>query len=294
MAKLGTLIASQFKKLGIEITDELKALTLLDTDVPDEVSKKMDQGLISIEAAKTHPDVVKVLKQSTLAGADAKMDEMIKEIGLTVGEDFVNEKNTYEKIAMLSKMLHADGKKKGEGNSKEGLSEAVKKERDEYNKQKEEMQKQLKALTESLTAKETEFKTTRANDQKTFALHKKLFAKDYVFPKEMDNDIKVQTAMGVINTKLLSMGLVLNLNDAGQPVITDKDGNKAYNEKHEPIDNIDSFIDGVLTQNKLLNINDPNAQQQQQQGSGTIIPPGGQQKNAAVLNEIDAAIKAMA
>jgi hypothetical protein len=297
MAKLGAVLERQLKKLGIDITDELKPLIAADLEVPEEIAKKIDQGLLTIEAAKTNPEITKVLKQSTLAGADAKMDDIIKEMGLTVGDDFVNEKNTYEKIAMLSKMLHQHGLKKGEGNSKGDLSQTLQKEREAWGKKEEEMQKKLQTLTESLTTKETEYSNTRSEDRKEMAFFKKLLPKDYVFPKDMDNEIKVTTAMGVINTKLKSLGLHAKLNEAGTLIITDKDGNKAYNERHEPIDDVDSFIDGVLTQNKLLNVNDPTKQQQQQTpgslGAGGIQLTGAN-KNAHILNEIDAQLKSMA
>lgn len=296
MAKLSAILDRQFKKLGIEITDDLKPLLELDNEIPDEVAGKIDKGLLTVEAAKTNPDVTKVLKQSILAGADAKMDEVIKELGVTVDEDFANNKNTYEKISLLSKMLHQQGLKKGEANSKEGLSETVKKEREAFTTEKATMQAQLKQLTDSLTAKETEFKSTRENDLTSFELQKILLGKDYVFPKEMDSSLKVQTAMGALNMDLASKGLVIKRNEAGQLVITDKEGQKAYTDKHEPIDNPNNYIDGVLTQNKLLNINDPSKQQQQQQqgpgGNGTI-PNNGQQGNATIVAEIDAQLASL-
>lgn len=296
MAKLSTVLERQFKKLGIEITDDLKSLLELENEVPDEVAGKIDKGLLTIEAAKTNPDVTKVLKQSILAGADAKMDEIIKELGVTVDEDFANNKNTYDKIAQLSKMLHEAGKKKGEANSKEGLSESVKKEREAFNAEKAQMQAQLKQITDSLTAKETEFKTTRESDLTSFELQKILLGKDYVFPKDMDGSIKVQTAMATLNKDLAEKGLVIKRNEAGSLVITDKEGQKAYTDKHEPIDNPLSYIDGVLTQNKLLNINDPSKQQQQQQqgqsGAGGFVPQAGTQGNASIVAEIEAQMAA--
>lgn len=291
MAKLGSILERQFKKLGIEITDELKPIIALDTEITDEVAGKIDKGLLTIEAAKSNTDVIKFLKQSTLAGADAKMDEIIKEMGLTVGEDFAAEKNTYEKIVMLSKLLHEHGKKKGEGTSKENVSEVIKKEREAWSSKEADFQKQLKALTEGLAAKETEFKTTRENDLTSFELQKILLGKDYVFPKEMDGSIKVNTALGIINKDLVEKGYVIKRNEAGSLVITDKDGNKAYTDKHELIDSPNNYIDAVLTHNKLLNINDPSKQQQPSNGSNgaqNFIPGAGFKGNPTIVAEIDA------
>lgn len=293
MAKLGTVLERQFKKLGIEITDDLKPLVELDTEVSDEVAGKIDKGLLTIEAAKSNPEVNKVLKQQILAGADNKMDELIKELGVTVDEEFVNEKNTYEKIAKLSKALIETGKKKAEAANKEGVSETLKKERDAFTAKEADLNKKLKDLTESLTNKETEFKTTRESDLTSFELQKILLGKDYVFPKEMDGSLKVNTALGALNKDLAEKGLVIKRNDAGTLVITDKEGNKAYTDNHEAIDNPLTYIDSVLTSNKLLNINDPNEQQQQQQSSGsggatTILNNNNAAKgNPALVEEIN-------
>lgn len=291
MAKLGSILERQFKKLGIDITDELKQLIELDTEVTDDVANKIDKGLLTVEAAKSNPEVNKVLKQQILAGADNKMDELIKELGVTVDEDFANEKNTYEKIARLSKSLVDHGRKKAEASSKEGVSEALKKERETFATKEADYQNKLRQITESLTAKETEFKTTRESDLTSFELQKILLGKDYVFPKEMDSSLKVQTALGALNKDLAAKGLVIKRSEAGTLVITDKEGNKAYTDKHEAIDNPDSYIDSVLTSNKLLNINDPNAQNQNNGSDGnnrTITNNNnGQLKgNQAVVDEI--------
>lgn len=132
---------------------------------------------------------------------------------------------------------------------------------------------------------------TRAKDQRDFAMYKKLLGKDYALPKEMDNDIKVSTAMTAINLKLQAMGVIAKLNDAGDLVITDKDGNKAYTEKHEAIDNVDSFFHGILTQSGLLESNEQGKQQQQRVQAASIIIPGvGKFGNPTIVAEIEASL----
>jgi hypothetical protein len=112
----------------------------------------------------------------------------------------------------------------------------------------------------------------------------------------MDSSLKVKIALDAINKDLLEKGLIAKRNEAGSLVITDKEGNKAYTDKHEPIENPHSYFDGVLTQNKLLNINDPEKQQQQQQSSGSAGAQQGsfinnnqqQQGNQNIVAEIEA------
>lgn len=297
MAKLGKILETQFKKLGIEINEEIKPLIELDTDVSDDIASKIDKGLLTLDAAKNNPDITKALKQATLAGADAKIDDIIKEMGITVDEDFATNKNTYDKIGLLAKAAFGTGKIKGEGNGKEGVSEVLKKEREEFAAKEADYNQKLKAITDTLTAKETEFTTTRENDLTSFELQKILIGKDYVFPKEMDSSIKVQTALGAINKDLLTTGNVIKRNEAGNLVITKADGTKAYDAKFVEISDPNAYIDGILSHNKLLNINDPNAQQQQQQGASgaaAFVPANGAQGNQQIAAEIDAQLKSMA
>jgi len=42
---------------------------------------------MTLDAAKNNADISKHFKQNVLAGADAKMDDIIKEMGITVGDD---------------------------------------------------------------------------------------------------------------------------------------------------------------------------------------------------------------
>jgi len=115
----------------------------------------------------------------------------------------------------------------------------------------------------------------------------------------MDSSLKVTTAQGAVNNELIKKGLVIKRNEAGQLVITDKDGNPAYNDSHEKISDTNSFIDGVLAQNKLLKINDANQQSNQNSNASNganFIPgnnPNQNQGNAAIVAEMDAQLAGM-
>ncbi|MDF2381318.1 hypothetical protein JMG10_07570 [Nostoc ellipsosporum NOK] len=285
MAKLGTLLEKLFKKAGVDTSsDDLKALFDLDTDIPDDVSGKVDKSLLTVDAAKSHSDVIKAIKATTLAGADSKMDELIISLGLQPGEDFVANKNTFEKIGMLTKLALEAGKKAAAPGDKQAADKWAEKEA-EYNRQ-------LKELKESITAKESEFAKTRENDLTSFAVKTILSGKDYIFPKEMDSDLKVNTAFGAINNELNKKGFTLKRNEAGQLVILNKDGQPAYSDTNEALEP-NTFIDGVLAQNKLLKVNDPNQQQDHQPNgsNGTqFIQQPGLKGNSAIVADIDAQI----
>jgi len=291
--KTGVLLEKLFKKAGVDTNiEELKPLFAIDTDIADEYANKVDTSLLTLEAAKGNPEINRMLRKSHFDTVDQKLVDIIKESGVTLDENYEKEPNTLVKISMLSKALIEAGKKKAEATGKEGVHETLKKQADEFAAKEAAYQKQLKEISDSFVSKENEFKSIRENDLTDFEVSKILLGKDYVFPKEMDSSIKVQTAYGTVKNELAKKGLVLKRGEGGQLVITDKDGNPAYDERHNKISDTNSFIDGVLAQNKLLKINDdPNGQQQQQGSNGAPIIPGNRGfKNSAVINEIDAQI----
>ena len=281
MAKIGTLIEKLFKKAGIDTTtEELKPLFALDTEVSDDTIGKVDKNLLTIEAAKSNSEVNKALRQSILGVADSKLDELIIELGLNPGEEYAANKNTYEKMVQLTKLAHEAGKKSSGANNKQTADDFAKKEAD-YNKQ-------LKELKDGLAAKETEFKSTRENDLTSFELQKILLGKEYIFPKEMDTNLKVNTALGAVQQELTKKGFSIKRTETGQLVIVNKEGQPAYSETNEALEP-NTFIDGALAQNKLLKINDAGQQQQHQaSGGATQIQNNQQRGNNAVLAEIEA------
>lgn len=291
--KTGVLLEKLFKKAGVDTNiEELKPLFAIDTDIADEYANKVDTSLLTLEAAKGNPEINRLLRKNHFDAVDAKLVDIIKESGVTLDESYEKEPNTLLKINMLSKALIEAGKKKAEANNKEGVHETLKKQADEFAAKEAAYQKQLKEISDSVISKENEFKSIRENDLTDFEVSKILLGKDYIFPKEMDSSVKVQTAYGTVKNELAKKGLILKRSEGGQLVITDKDGNPAYDERHNKISDTNSFIDGVLAQNKLLKINDdPNNQHQGQGSNGAPFIPGGNgNKNSAVISELDAQI----
>lgn len=281
MAKIGTLIEKLLKKAGIDTSiEELKPLFALDTEIADDTVSKVDKSLLTLEAAKNNSEVIKAIKATTLSGADSKLDELITELGLQPSEDFSSNKNTYEKIALVTKLAHEAGKKASGATNKQTADDFTKKEA-EYNKQ-------LKELKDSLVAKENEFKTTRENDLTTFELKTILSGKNYIFPAEMDTNLKLSTALGAVQNELSKNGLSIKRNENGQLQIVAKDGTAAYNPKDNVAYEPNTFIDGALAQNKLLKINDASQQQSTASNGTQTIASTTPQGNNNIVAEIEA------
>ncbi len=286
MAKIGSLIEKLLKKAGIDTsTEELKPLFALDAEIADDTVSKVDKSLLTLDAAKNNSEIIKAIKATTLSGADSKLDELIAELGLQPSEDFLSNKNTYEKIAIVTKLANEAGKKAGGSTNKQTADDFTKKEA-EYNRQ-------LKDLKDSLVAKETEFKNTRTNDLTDFDLTKKVLAKlgDLNFPKELDNDIKISATISAIKAELTKNGLTYKLDDTGKPILLDKDGRPAFNPKDNVAYEPNTFIDGALAQNKLLKINDA-TQQQTTASNGTVVTPNAT-SNQKIVAELEAQLANM-
>jgi hypothetical protein len=279
MAKIGILIEKLFKKSGIDTSgEELKPLFELDAEIADETVAKVDKSLLTLEAAKSNSEVIKSIKATTLSGADSKLDELITELGLQPNEDFIGNKNTYDKISVVTKLAYDAGKKSAGATNKQTADEFAQKEA-AYNKT-------IKELKDAAIAKETEFKTSRENDLTTFELKTILSGKNYIFPAEMDTNLKLNTALGAVQNELTKKGFSIKRNDAGKLVVVNTDGQPAYSETNEAIEP-NTFIDGALAQNKLLKIND--VQQHNNSTIGTqTISAGTQKGNSNVMAEIEA------
>jgi NADH dehydrogenase/NADH:ubiquinone oxidoreductase subunit G len=280
--KFGTLLSDLAKKAGVDTTQQdFVSLLSHDIEIPDAIATKLNQGLLNIDAAKNNPDIKKALRAEALNGVDSKISELLEELGITSeATEILEEKNSFEKIAKLTrKVKDLESKKAG----------ATKKEdKDALETKIADLNKELKTAKDSITAKEKEWQDLRNGDLTNFEIQKKLLGKEYALPKEMNADLKVTTAQSAINMALQAKGYKLVRNEQGSLQIVDKDGNKAYSDSHEELQ-VDSFIDGALAQNKLLKVND------QSQGGGgnssTIIQNDGSGKgNASIVAEIDGAL----
>ncbi len=282
--KLNTLIERLAKKAGIDTTLLALPASINDVDVPDEIANGIDKSLMNLEAAKNNPEIKKLIRTETLNGVDAKVAEVLEELGITEADDITAEKNSFEKIKKLSAKIKEVEEKK---------AKTVKSpEKDALEKQIADLNKEIKAAKDGLTAKEKEWQSTRNDDLTDFEIQKKLLGKEYALPKEMNADLKVSTAHSALRMALAAKGLKLVRNEQGLQIV-DKDGNKAYSENHEELQ-VDNFIDGALAQNKLLKVNDD----QSQSGGGNNgqqqhIPPGagGMKGNTNAVSAIDSQIK---
>lgn len=278
--KLAALIEKLAKKANIDTTLLALPSTVTDVDVPDEIADKLDKALMTIDAAKNHPQIRQTLRSEILDGVDKRVGELLEEFGIEDVDDITNEKNSFNKIALFGKKIQALEAKKATTHKTSDKAE--------IEKQIADLNKQLKAEKDAFVVKEKEWQTTRESDLTDFEIQKILLGKDYALPKEMDVDLKVTTAKSAIEKALSEKGfkIVRDPETKGLKIVN-KENLPAYSESNEPLQ-INSFVDGALARNKLLKVNDPN-NPGDKGPNAPVIHSGDQGKgNAQAVAAIDA------
>lgn len=252
--KLAELIAKLAKKSGVDTNgEEFKKISIPDVEIPDEVATQLDQKLMNEAAAASNSAIRNKIKAEALNGIDALVDAIIEEDQLQGVDAVKNASTSYEKVKKLfglQKDVHAQKLKDAVKPGKGDVDKEV------YERQLADLNGQLKTLKQTLSDKETEFKNTREADLTGFDIQKILMGKEYALPKEMDHDLKLQTANAAVQKQLQAKGLKIIRTEQGTLAIVKTDGTPAYNESNEAIE-LNSFFDGALAQNKLLKVNDP-------------------------------------
>ena len=299
MAQFGNLLKSLAAKAGIKVDDETlkKILGFADVsqlEIPDEFNTALEGNLLTVDSASANTEVRRKLIAEALNGADSELDRSVDEIGFDdafKGEWKQITRNTNEKIRKLSKAIkEREAKIKADaeaGNKKDPNAEA------QLNALKAQIIDLNKNLADAKTTHQVEVDNLKAQnlqDKKDFHLTNLLASKP--LPKNgIPAEVNILTAKTLIQQEAAKNGLVINFDANGQPQLKQrKDGAEIdYFIDNKPV-NYSSFVDGVLAQNKFLQVNDPNPDNGDQGNNpqpGTP-PPAGAKTNQGAVNSIDA------
>jgi hypothetical protein len=252
------LTAEQIAEIeGIEALKEL--------DIKDELASSLEKNLLSLAAAKTHPDVRAALEKTFKAelynGLDAEINDVMTEIGLSDAQkaDILAEKSSTKRASLLAKKVKeyeaAASKDSGTADKKELLAKV-----NDLNNNIAKLQREhdaaLKAkdaeLSEKLLQKEIEFD---------------LLGYNYAFPEGTPAHIKLASANASISRRLTEKGVKVVV-DNGIKKLVRLDGTDFYDEHNKAV-SYKEFIDGALAQDSLLMASDPD----KGDGGKTKYPP---------------------
>lgn len=276
--QLGEFISKLAAKSGIP-TDDPSLVELLQigevfkANIGDDVANKINQSLMTTDAALANSDIRNKIKAEVLNGTDAELFRLASENQLP-DEDLAALKsldNTNKRIGhFVAKVKELEAKKAG---STKGADKEV------YTKQVEELNAQIRTLRDTSTAQLNDLKAQHDGEITGLMFKTLLSGKEYSLPKEMPTDRKVSTVYGVIQDELAAKGVKI-VRENGQLTLQKKaDGTPYYNESNVAM-SVTDFADSVLAANGLQVVNKPNTQQP----SGGNMPPQGGQGGVGAQN----------
>lgn len=278
MAKLNDVLKSILGKAGIKADDPL-IIGLLSNEqigsieIDDNISSSLDSKLISMEAAKNHPEIAKIYRTQTLNTIDKKISDVldILEIDEDSRSKFLGETNTYKRLDNLNELIRAaKASKAGATNpdDKKAHNDAIA-----------QLNDQLKTVKEELANERANFQNTRKNDLKNFTLKGKI--KNFKTILDGTNETaKFATCSTVINSLLDEYKADLVADENGELVLKTKTGEDVYNPKTNTVIKADEFLELALSQNKLLKVSEPVNTGNDDNTGGFITAPINGQPNA--------------
>lgn len=247
--------------------------TIQDVEIPNEITNRIDYTLMSVEAAKAHPEVRKIIKSETLNGADSVIEKVLTKLGYDESDiaDLKAEKNTFQRIEKLADKIQALESKKAGGKSKD---------KETYDKEIEKLNESIRSLKESgeNTVKDL---TKKHQEQLTdYELRTLIASKKLALPEDMPASLKTQTALIAVKNELAAKGYQIVNNE-----VKKADGTDAYDASNRKID-LTGLIEGALAQNKLLATVDPKS------ATPPVVVPGKTgTPNLSAMEQIAASIK---
>ncbi len=291
--QFGELIKSLTGKAGVKQEDEtLKRLLsfaeVMQTDLPEEFFKPLEENLYTEESAKAH--LKPTLYAEALNGLDGELNKVIDDNEFddqTKAEIKAITKNTNEKARRLAsaiqKLTQAKNEKikaasnKPKDAAEERQIEALNEEIKRLNRATEDIKTMHKAEVDNLQSRHTD-------ERKKYSLRSKLAGKP--LPKNgLPQEVNLLTAETLINNALAKNGLRVHLDEFGNQILKQvKDGAEVDYYVNNKIVNFDDLVDRTLADNKFVQINDP-APQNGSAGKTPLVPSSNAQSNSTIAEE---------
>lgn len=242
--KLKDFLQAQAKKAGYQIPDGILD-NAPDYEVADELTKGVDNGLISIADAKNnHPEIRNHYRTEALDTADKTLANVLKKYPeLLEDEDIKGERSTYKRIELIAGKIDELVSKKA------GAKPADKA---EIQKQIDELHMQLKAANEGRAADKAEYEKSFKDFKKKSGLINKL-ASFKTIHDELPGEVRATILETLINKELQDNDADLDFDDAGKWSLRKRDGSNFYGENHTQI-GADDFIEKTLAKHKQLKV----------------------------------------
>jgi hypothetical protein len=261
------------QKAGVKMDDETitQALALPElatVQIPDALVTPIDNGLLSLQAAKNnHPEVQSHYKAQIYDGVDKTLLRVIDEYKLSdeVKNEILSEKSSTKRIELLTAKLKDEAEKKS--NAGKGEKDQLAQEIAKLNGELKEIKEREKGIHEK---HQQEVSEIRMN----YALGGLLGGYKTKFD-DLPQKVKETTLKQIINDSLSADAAEFTVDDNGNLMLRKRDGNNFFGEDHTVL-TPKSYLDKILARDKILIVNDP------QQGASTQKQNGQQRPNSYV------------
>lgn len=252
-------------KAGVKIDDEaikplLGAPELANINIPDALITGIDNGLLSIDAAKNNHSVIKGHYFSqAYDGLDKELTRFIEENKLPdeIKNEILAEKSSTKRAVLLAaKIRELEEKKASSGKG----------EKDSLQQQINELNNQLRAEKDKEAGIRAEYEKKLKDKDMSYALRNILGGYKTIYD-ELDGEVKDITLKAIINKSLNADAAEFTVDESGQLALRKKDGSNFFGEDNRLL-TPKSYLDKIMSRDKILKVSDQNQNQQNGNGNG--------------------------
>ena len=279
-------LADLVNKLGAlsgisEDNEEFKALVqvkeLATTNIPDEIGGKFTEtltgGLLTKDAAKNDPDIKAHFTALALNGVDTEIEKVIADMELDEETKTLlkNTDSTYKKVSLIPARLKSKYEALIEEAKKGGQSNG---DVDKLNGEIAALNTELSGLKDSSIGKDVYDSAIADHAAQILDMNIKTLLAGRKLTSVLPRNVAISAAKNVFDEAIKIKGIKLDASDGLK--LKTADGSQDYYEKNQPV-NIDDFIDGLLADNKLLDVSPPGGggNPPNPGPEGPILPPSG-------------------
>lgn len=249
-------------KAGVKIDDEaiqplLAAPELAGINIPDALITGIDNGLLSLDAAKNNHSAIKGHYFSqAYDGLDKEIARFIDDHKLPddIKAEILAEKSSTKKAVLLATKIKSLEEQKA--NSGKG-------EKDTLQQQINDLNAQLRAEKDKEANIRAEYEGKLKDVKMGHTLGSLLSGYKTIYD-ELDGEVKDITLKAIINKSLNADAAEFTVDESGQLILRKKDGSNFFGEDNRLL-TPKSYLDKIMSRDKILKVTDQN---QNQNGGG--------------------------
>lgn len=272
--KVADFLKALATKAGVKIDENEALKTALaslppELEVADEVVTAIDNGLLSISAAKNnHPEISKYYKALALNAIDTELERFWEGEKLpddVIGQLKADGLSTAQRAILLAKQLkELEGKKIG----------ASKVDKDQHQQQLAALNDELRKIKEERQADLAKHAEEKHSIRKDFYLGTLLNSYKTRFD-DLDSATKQTVLNNIINKNLAAKKAKLQVDDAGNLTLVGEDGTNVFGDDHRPL-TPKAFLDKVMADEKIVVVNEAGNNNNGSNGQQSFGPNGQQ------------------